>query len=398
MRPATTLAAALIASALAVAGCGGAGGTTTVTDRERPTVIRVQGTQPHASADLGFPAVATKNTTRIGGADPVANAAGVARAVFPATDATSRPRAVALLDGRDWRAGVAGAVLAARPIRAALLLSDGRELPAASAEALAALAPTGARRAGGAQLIRVGDVARPANVRTADVAGRDPFALARALDAFSAAARGGASRRVLVTSAEDPAFAMPAAAWSAKSGDPVLYVARDRVPAETRAALAAHGRPRIYLLGPERAASAKVEAALGRLGKVTRIAGPDPQRNAIAFGRYVDRSMGWGVVDPGHGLVFARADAPLDAAAAAPLSAAGTYGPLLLLGDPDAVGAPLRDFLLDIQPGYQSDPVRGVYNHGWIVGDDRAISVAAQGQIDALLEIRRVDPRRRANP
>jgi hypothetical protein len=394
MRPTSILAAAL-AVALA-AGCGG-GGSRTVTTGERP-VIRVEGTQPDASADLGFPALATKNTTRIGGADPVANAAGVARSVFPATETGNRPRAVALLDSGDWRAGVAGAVLAAAPIRAAVLLSDGRELPAASAQALAALAPRGARRAGGAQLIRVGDVARPEGLRTADVAGRGPYALARALDAFSAAARGGASRRVVIASAEDPAFAMPAAAWAAKSGDPVLFVTRDRVPAETRAALAAHGRPRIFVLGPERAVSARVERALRRLGRVTRIAGPDPQRNAIAFARYANGAMGWGVVDPGHGLVFARDAAPLDAAAAAPLSAAGTYGPLLLLADPGAVGAPLRDFLLDIQPGYRSDPVRGVYNHGWIVGDDRAISVPTQGQIDALLEIRKVDPRRRASP
>jgi hypothetical protein len=393
-----TTASAVLLLTVALAGCGRAGESGTTQQPERPTVIRVQGTQPNASADLGFPAVATKNTTRIGGADAVANAAGVARAAFPATDRSSRPHAVALVDGRDWRAGVAAAVLASPPVRAAVLLSDGRELPAASAGALAALRPTGARRAGGAQLIRVGDVARPPRVRTADVAGRDPFALARALDAFSAAARGSASRRVVVASAEDPAFAMPAAAWAAKSGDPVLFVGRDRVPAETRAALAAHGRPRIFVLGPERAVSAKVEAALGRLGTVTRVAGPDPQRNAIAFARFADGAMGWGVVDPGHGLVFARADAPLDAAAAAPLSAAGTFGPLLLLADPAALGAPLRDFLLDIQPGFRSDPVRGVYNHGWIVGDDRAVSVATQGQIDALLEIRKIDPRRRATP
>jgi hypothetical protein len=392
-----TLLAAVVAAALSAAGCGGGGARVTV-ERTAPPVIRVEGTQEHASADLGFPALATKNTTRIGGADPVANAAGVARAVFPATDRATRPRAVALLDARDWRAAVAGAVLAARPVHAAVLLSDGRELPPASAEALTALAPRGARRAGGAQLIRVGDVARPAGVRTADVAGRDPFALARALDAFSAAARGSASRRVLVTSAEDPAFAMPAAAWAAKSGDPVLFVTRAGIPAETRAALAAHGRPRIYVLGPKRAVPAGVVRALRKLGTVTRIAGPDPERNAIAFARYLDNGMGWGLVDPGHGLVFARADAPLAAAAAAPLSASGTYGPLLLVPDADALGAPLRGFLLDIQPGFRSDPVRGVYNHGWIVGDDRAISVATQGQIDALLEIRPVAERRRAGP
>jgi hypothetical protein len=48
------------------------------------------------------------------------------------------------------------------------------------------------------------------------------------------------------------------------------------------------------------------------------------------------------------------------------------------------------DYLLDIQPGYSKDPVRGVYNHGWIIGDDKAISVGVQSQIDQLLEITRV--------
>ena len=38
--------------------------------------------------------------------------------------------------------------------------------------------------------------------------------------------------------------------------------------------------------------------------------------------RYRDGAFGWGIVDPGHGLVFARAGRPLDAAAAAPLSGA----------------------------------------------------------------------------
>ena len=50
----------------------------------------------------------------------------------------------------------------------------------------------------------------------------------------------------------------------------------------------------------------------------------------------------------------------------------------------------VRNYLLDIQPGYSRDPVRGVYNHGWIVGDDKAISVPAQSDLDGLLEIKKV--------
>jgi ell wall binding domain 2 (CWB2) len=349
----------------------------------------VKGDDEGASTNLGLPFFATKNTTRIAGADPIADAAGVARAVFPATSDDTRPNAVALIDARDWRAGIAGAVLASTPMRAAVLLSNGPKLPAASEEALAALRPTGAKSPGGAQLVRVGDVARPAGLRTTEIAGRDPFALARAIDAFQTAARGSPSQRVLVVSADAPAFAMPAAAWAAKAGDPVLFVRRDEVPAETKAALLTHDQPHIYVVGPPSAVSEATLDALKRLGTVKRVGADDPTDSAIAFARYVDPSFGWGVVDPGHGLVFARSDRPLDAAAAAPLSVSGSYGPLLVVTTSTALDGALGQYLLDIQPGYTRDPVRGVYNHGWLIGDDRAISVATQARIDSLLEIKK---------
>ena len=36
--------------------------------------------------------------------------------------------------------------------------------------------------------------------------------------------------------------------------------------------------------------------------------------------------------------------------------------------------------------------MRGVYNRGWIVGDDDAISLPVQAQIDRLMEILPVNP------
>ena len=371
------------------AGCGGKAATT-----GNEPKLGAKGTDTGAAQGLGFPAIATKNTTRVGGGDPVADAAGVAQAVFPATDAAARPKAVTLVDSGDWRAGIAAAALFARPVGAPILLSDGTSMPAASSSALKALAPTGSKAAGGAQIIRIGDVAQAGGLKTTDVKGANPFALGRAIDAFLAAASGRSADRVIVASAEKPAFAMPAAGYAAKSGDPVLFVTQDSVPPDTRAALASHQQPKIYLLGPTSVIGPKVETALRKLGKVTRIEGADPVQNAIAFARFADGGFGWGVVDPGHGLVFAGAGAdPQTAAAAAPLSASGTYGPLLLVGDPSKVDKPLSDYLLDIQPGYGKDPVRGVYNHGWIVGDESAVSVAAQSQIDRLLEISPVNQR-----
>jgi hypothetical protein len=77
----------------------------------------------------------------------------------------------------------------------------------------------------------------------------------------------------------------------------------------------------------------------------------------------------------------------MDAAAAAPLSASGTWGPLLITDDAAQVPESLRGFLLDIKPGYVNDPTRAVYNHVWIIGDQTTISVAFQAQVDDLAEV-----------
>ena len=109
--------------------------------------------------------------------------------------------------------------------------------------------------------------------------------------------------------------------------------------------------------------------------------------NAIEFARYRDGTFGWGVANPGHGMVFMRTGLPLYAAAAAPLSGSGSYGPLFLLDNAQLLPRALQAQLLDTQPAYRTDPVAGVYNHGWIIGVPNAISVATQARIDALLEI-----------
>ena len=150
------------------------------------------------------------------------------------------------------------------------------------------------------------------------------------------------------------------------------------------------------MLGTERTVSAKVLSALRKLGSPTRITtGPNatPAASSVAFARFQDGAFGWGVVDPGHGFVFANADRPGDAGAVAPLSASGTYGPLLVSDDADRLPGALSGYLLDLQPGYTRDPVRGVYNHGWIVGDESAFSAGVQSTIDSLLEIVPVNER-----
>ena len=154
-----------------------------------------------AAAKLGFPASATKNTIRVGGGDAAADAAGVANAVFPGTSTANRPTAVVLVDSKDWQAGVTASVLTASPIGAPLLLSDGDELPAVTADTIERLKPKGSDLSKDAQVIRIGDApARPDGLKAAVIEGKDPYARAAAIDRFFSAARGRPSPNVIVAS------------------------------------------------------------------------------------------------------------------------------------------------------------------------------------------------------
>jgi hypothetical protein len=100
----------------------------------------------------------------------------------------------------------------------------------------------------------------------------------------------------------------------------------------------------VYVLGPSSAISSAVFREVAKIDKrVRRVSGEDPVENAIALARYSSGGFGWNVNDPGHGFVVARSDSPLAAAVAAPLSASGTWGPLLLSDDADTLPKPLRE-------------------------------------------------------
>lgn len=347
--------------------------------------------QPQAAQDLGFPAFATKNTTRVGGVDAVADAAGVALAVFPSTGGVEGPAAVAVVEDTDWQAGIAAASLTAPPVGAPILITGADTVPSLTSDALAALGPAGSAETGGDQIFRIGSATAPSGLRTQDVPGSNPAKIAAGVDRLRQKLIGAQPEHVLLVSSEDAAFAMPAAAWAARSGDPVLFVKRDSAPKPTLDALRGHKRVPVYALGPPSAISDKALKEVEKVSPgVQRVGSSDPVQNAIAFARYLNGSFGWDVNDPGHGFVIASTSRPLDAAAAAPLSASGDWGPLLLSGDAGQVPAALRGYLLDVKPGYVDDPTRAVYNHVWLIGDQNAISVGFQAEVDDLAELAKV--------
>jgi hypothetical protein len=384
-------AALALALVLALAGCGKAGRVSVSGGGSAGAIGPV--------AAQGAVSVATRNTTRLGGADAAADAAAVARAVYPGLTATTRPQAVVLVDEHDWAAALAASALAGAPLNAPLLYSEGSSLPAVSAQSLTAMHPTGARSLAGAQVIRVGTAAAPSGYATRALRTGVPAATAAAIAQLLIAADGQRPpRQVIVLSADAPrALAMPAAGLAAESGAPILYVTPARVPAATASVLQSLRRPSIYVIGSA-TVGGRTLAELARYGPVTSIpsAGAGGERepavaNAIAVARFTDGGFGWGIKEPGHGLVFANYARPLDGPAAALLSATGDYGPMLLLESPAQVPAALAGYLGDIQPAYTAAPefrpVRGVYNHGWLIGDESAIAAVTQAEIDSVLEI-----------
>jgi hypothetical protein len=206
----------------------------------------------------------------------------------------------------------------------------------------------------------------------------------------------------VIASGDDPAYAMPAAGWAAESGDPILFVNHSGVPQPTRQALLSHQKPHLYVLGPSSVIPDSVLTQLSKYGTVKRVGSSDPLSNAVTFAEYRDPpcayaqpcahvpgSFGWAMRSPGHGYVLLNASRPLDAAASAPLSASGDYGPQLLVQDSSTLPSQVLNFFLNYAtPGYtQEGPTAAVYNHGWVIGDPRAIPISVQAQMDHLLEV-----------
>jgi hypothetical protein len=368
---------------------GGEPTTTTTTAAAAPPVI-VHEQAPEQAQDLGFPAFATNNTTRVSGDDPIANAAGVALAVYPSGAAGERPAAVSLVDSRDWAGGIAAASLAGPPVGAPILLTEGKQTPQLTEDALSELAPRGSAQTEHHQVFTIGQTSAPPGLRALSAEGAAPATVASAVDRLRQRLVGDPDQ-ILVAALDRPEYALPAAAWAARSGDPVLFVHRDSIPRATVEALGRHRGVPIYVLGPASVVSEKTLAQLRKLDPAAKRVGTEGAvENAIAFARYSDAGFGWNINDPGHGFVIANVEHPLDAAAAAPLSASGTWGPLLVTDDSRSVPAPLRTYLLDLKPGYTSDPTRALYNHVWLIGDPKAISVGFQAEVDRLAELAKV--------
>jgi hypothetical protein len=367
-------------------GGGGSGGTRVVT-----IAVATDNSQQAPVGVLGFPLVATRNTTRISGPDPTDDAAAAALATHPPAPEAAPLQAVTLVPDDDWQAGIAASVLAGPPTRIPVLISQHGSVPDATSQALAQLNPRGGGGSGDIAVYSAGGASVPSGLKSQDVPGDSPAEIANSIDQLRQRLVKEEPQHILLVSSSQAGYAMPAAAWAARSGDPILFTGPKQVPSATLAALRRHAAATVYVLGPESVISKDVVKQVGRVSAtVQRVGATGAVQNALLFARYSDGSFGWNINDPGHGMELANDDRPLDAAAAASLASSGKWGPLLLTDTTDVLPPELRSFLLDIKPGYETDPTRAVYNHIWLMGDATAIGGQVQAEIDELAELAQI--------
>ncbi|MGA7435020.1 MAG: hypothetical protein WBW44_05305 [Solirubrobacterales bacterium] len=348
----------------------------------------------NSSEALGYPAVATRNTTRINGSDPAAISIAAALASYPTIGPGTPPNAVTVVSSRQWQAGIVASTLSAAPVNSPILIATDGELSEDGITALNEFDPTGSPLTGEKDVFAIGKVAPASGFENEVVNSNDMAKLAVKVAELKADLTGEPPGAFVVVSSEEAEFATPAASWAARSGDVVLFTGPDEVPAATLDFLKkkVNRDVPVFVLGPTDVVSADALARLGKVNEsVERVGGDNPASAALELVRFSSGSFGWNLNDPGHGYTIARSDRPLDAIAATSLSTGGTWPALLLTDSSDQLPEDVGDYLLDVKPGYDTDPTRALYNHVWIIGDESLIDVNQQALIDDAVELAPVE-------
>lgn len=349
-----------------------------------------QAAAPASPTDVN---VVTKNTSRVLGTNAEEISISTSKMLWPATTAGTKPNVVLIAPENNWQVQLVGVDLIHHPSDGPLLVTNKSSISDRVMNELKRLNPNGAED--GTQVITVGmeDTAvkqlSDAKFNVKEIKGDNPAQISALIDDYYASMGGALPQSVIVSTSEQIDFAAPAGNWIAHMPEPLLYVTKDDIPAETDQALKKrNGKAHIYLLGPESAVSNKVEEDLKKYGQVIRIAGDDPYTNAIAFAKFKDPNtgFGWGITQPGHGLLLVNKEQLQNSISAVAFSHRGKHAPMLLT-DQDAAPETLMTYLTELKPLFQKEPTEGPYNHLFIVGGDDWISNDQQGNLDHLIEI-----------
>ncbi len=307
-----------------------------------------------------YATVQTKDVSRFPVDDPQRQSELTARAARPPGSGLNYSTVVRVPEG-DWQAALAASRLRAS---ADALLLYGNATPPETGNA--------------------------SDVSTVTVSGDNPAETAASLATRGTGGVGAGVENVVIVNGEEPQWALPAAAWSAYSGDPILYATEDEVPEATRRAIGELNASHAYVLAPPGLVS---DDALADLGvEWTRVAGDTPQAHAVAVAEFRDesRDFGWGIRERDkvgyYNFMLVNPSEPTHAVSAANLQW-GKAGPILLVDEDGTLPPVTEGYAWQTQPAWFSSPMEGPFNHLFAMGSTDQVSWVTQGRLDYAVEI-----------
>jgi hypothetical protein len=333
-----------------------------------------------------------RNVVRIPGRSPSDVAGAAVLALYPSRQ--TPPAGWILTRDDNWRVSAIAAQFAANPVDAGLMPIKSDYLPPATNDLLGRFKPPGFPKGNGLQAFVLGGAASEvfgqiehAALKTSQLNATTPAELAAKLVPYRAGFAGAISANIVAVSdaAADAAYALPAQAWTAYSGDTLVFAGHDRLSAATIAILVQRQkvtlqRPTVYLVGPPDMISPTVAAQLGQYATVKRIGGATPAAAAVALARYRDAStgFGWGLVRGPASVSFVNPRYWGDTAGADAFAARGPQAPLLLTGSDGGLPPVVVGYLRSLR-GAKS-------NQAFAFGDQSAIPTTTLIQLDYALD------------
>ncbi|SES34502.1 cell wall-binding repeat-containing protein [Salisediminibacterium halotolerans] len=345
-----------------------------------------------ANADLRHQQ--TKNVTRMDTDSPSDMALYISQLVWPATHEDNQPGTVILAPEDEWQKSLAATTLIHHPNDGPVLLMEDGMISAETINEIERLNPKGNEN--GTEVMIMGSAEEETlseldNYATEHFDTESVPEFTAEIDEYFAELSGEAPETVFIASSKEEAqlFSLITGSWIAHMDEPLLYVDDDGVPDATAEALEARdGDASMYVFGTEELISEDTLNELNEYGDVDRIAGETPEEMSIEFAKYRsdDELVGWGQEEPGHGLNFVSTENPQFAISGSALGHLGKHAPLIWLEDGE-ISAPLYEYMAEIRPVFEDDPMDGPYNHAYLLASQETVPFQTQGIIDEKLEI-----------
>ncbi|MDQ0253461.1 hypothetical protein J2S74_000833 [Evansella vedderi] len=306
----------------------------------------------------------------------------------------NQPGTIMLAPYENWQLALASLNLVHHPNDGPLLFSDNGTIPEVIFNEIERLDPKG--NVNGIQIMVLGklndeELEKLADYEVQQITEDTPAAFAYEIDEIYTNLINNVPNSVIIGSMDDSAkeYTIPAGSWITHMDESLLYVSMDEIPEETIAALEKRGgNANIYVVGPESVVSGEVFDQLSQFGEVTRIGGETPAQVSIEFAKFKDEetSFGWGVSNPGHGLVMVSTEIPELAITAAPFAHLGKHAPMVWLED-GRFTEEMHVYLELLKPIFEHTPTEGPFNHAYLIGSEELVTHQTQGYLDEMLEI-----------